>query len=504
MPGWVKNRGFWLGAIIVIGLALRLPGLDPNLTDHNTWRQADTATIARNFLEDPRILWPRVNWGAPGPGYVEAEFQLLPFVASLTYRVLGENPIYGRLFSILATGLSCWFLDRIARRFFSHRLALVCVAMFLMAPVVFRYSRVFMPDAIALLFMIIALERFLAFLDNDHWTTLTESAVSMSLAILVKPTTIHIGVVLVVLAVARLGWRSLLGPKLFAFAAISLLPPASYYAHAASIYLDYGNTFGVIIGGDSKWGTLAWRLDPHFYWNLAFIEAAWILGPVGTLLAIVGLLRFRPTIWRLLVVSWALATAAYYFIVARYAGNPDLGLHYHLFAAPLMALLATGGLAVVAEVRGIRRWMLGALAVGVFGYQGICDGWILAMREGPRFIEAGRAVARVSDPGDLILVLSQDVAMDKGVPNNFEQANVFFHARRRGRVLAWDRQSRAGFEAAITPEFKWFVNFPSLNGAADASFHAFIAERMTRVAVGEDFEVYRIEQAPSTTEGIDQ
>ncbi len=504
MPRRVNNRRFWLGAIVVIGLALRLPGLDANLTDHNTWRQADTATIARNFLEEPRILWPRVDWGAPGPGYVEAEFQLLPFVTSLIYRILGENPIYGRLISILATGLSCSFLDRIARRFFSHRLALVCVAMFLMAPVVFRYSRVFMPDAAALMFVLFAVERFLTFLDDDRWSTVVQSAVSMSLAALVKPTAIHLGVVLMALWVYHRGWRSLLQPKLFAFAAISLVPPVAYYVHAASIYLTYGNTFGVIVGGDSKWGTLAWRLDPHFYWNLAFIEAAWILGPVGTLLAIVGLLRFRPPIWRLLVVSWALATAAYYFIVARYAGNPDLGLHYHLFAAPLMALLATGGLAVVAEVRGIRRWMLAALAVGVFGYQGICDGWILAMREGPRFIEAGRAVARVSDPGDLILVLSQDVAMDKGVPNNFEQANVFFHARRRGRVLARDRQSREGLETAITPELKWFVNFPSLNGAADPSFQDFIAERMTRVAIGEDFEVYKIEQAPLTTSGNDQ
>ena len=277
-----------------------------------------------------------------------------------------------------------------------------------------------------------------------------------------------------------------------------------YYAHATSIYLTYGNTFGVIVGGDSKWGTLAWRLDPRFYWNLAFIEAAWILGPVGTLLAIVGVLRLRSRNWPVLVVSWTLATALYYFIVARYAGRPDLGLHYHLFAAPLMALLATSGLAVVAQIRGIRRWMLAALVVGIFGYQGVCNVLILRMREGPRFLDAGRAVARLSGPSDLILVLSQDVAMDNGVQNNFEQPNVFFHSRRRGRVLSRDRQSEEGLEAAITPEFGWFVNFPSLNGVADPSFREFISERMTRVAAGEDFEVYRIEQAPLTTSGTDQ
>jgi len=299
--------------------------------------------------------------------------------------------------------------------------------------------------------------------------------------------------VLIALAVYYRGWRGPFQPKLLVFAAISLLPPAAYYVHAASIYLTYGNTFGVIVGGDSKWGTLAWRLDPRFYWNLAFTEAAWILGLVGTLLAIIGLLRFRAKSWNVLVVSWAVAAALYYFIVARYSGNSDLGLHYHLFTAPLMALLATGGLVVVGRIRGVKRWMLAILAVAIFGYQGVCDVLILRLRESPRFIEAGRAIARVSEPGDLILVLSQDVAMDNGVPNNFEQPNVFFHARRRGRVLARDRQSRRGLEAAMTTEFEWFVNFPSLNGSADATFHDYVAERMTRVTAGEDFEVYRIE-----------
>jgi hypothetical protein len=141
----------------------------------------------------------------------------------------------------------------------------------------------------------------------------------------------------------------------------------------------------------------------------------------------------------------------------------------------------------------MRQWMLAALVVGVIGYQVVCDLLILGMREHSRFIEAGRAVARLSSPDDLVLVLSQDVAMDNGVPNNFEQPNVFFHARRRGRVLARDRQSRRGLEAAMTTEFEWFVNFPSLNGSADATFHDYVAERMTRVTAGEDFEVYRIE-----------
>src|SRR6266496_3051917 len=75
--------------IIVFGILIRLPltFLPLTYSTTDTWRQADTASIAHNFIKSGNILYPQINWGGNGPGYVEAEFQLMPFIVSILYRV---------------------------------------------------------------------------------------------------------------------------------------------------------------------------------------------------------------------------------------------------------------------------------------------------------------------------------------------------------------------------------------------------------------------------------
>jgi hypothetical protein len=118
VPRWL------LYAAILVLLAIRIPHLAADLADHDSWRQTDTATIARNFLEEPNILYPRINWGAPGPGYVESEFQLYPYAVYLVYRVLGENPLYGRVLSLILTALAAVIMHRIAGRYWGPWLSL--------------------------------------------------------------------------------------------------------------------------------------------------------------------------------------------------------------------------------------------------------------------------------------------------------------------------------------------------------------------------------------------
>lgn len=219
-----------------------------------TTTRGDRRTPPRSQATSSATLWPRIDWGAPGPGFVETEFQIYPFTVSLLYRVWGEDPLYGRFFSLALTGLAGLVFQRLARRFLGPPAALAATTLFLMAPVCFRFSRAFMPEATALLFYLLALDRFLAFLAGNRWRDVLGSAAAMCLAILVKPTTIHLSLALMILAIARGGSRSLLRPKLIVFGLVSLLPAAAYYAHAAAIHLAYGNTFGVISGGDSKWG----------------------------------------------------------------------------------------------------------------------------------------------------------------------------------------------------------------------------------------------------------
>jgi len=492
-PGRRSIPRLYVLAIIVAAMLLRLPFMRGDLTDHDTWRQTDTATIARNFVADGNILWPRVNWAAPGPGYVEAEFQLVPYAASLVYRLFGENALFGRLLSLVMTCLTCLTFHRLAHRFFDPWAALVALTFFAMSPLLFRYSRDFIPDPTMLCFYLVALERFLAYLDDRGWTSLIASAAAMGLAILVKPTSIHLGLVLAIVAVARMGWGGLLRPQLLVFAAISLLPPFAYYLHAAEIHFAYGNTFGVISGGDSKFGKLSDCLDPLLVPRLLRIDIQWAAGPVGWLLALAGLIAYRSEGWRLLGCSWVGTLLIYYLIVARYAGNEQLGLHYHLFAAAPIALLAGGGLvALVERCRRIRFAGLVVVMALVLGYEGLAAGLIVTKKPHRLFREAGAKLAELSSQDDIVLVLSEDVAGRPEAPNNFEQPDVFFHARRRGRLLPRDRQTHEGLEQGLSYGPRWYVNFDRFNDRAEPTFLPEIRRRMREVFVGDGFEIFAV------------
>ncbi|MCG8458053.1 MAG: glycosyltransferase family 39 protein, partial [Holophagales bacterium] len=232
-----ERRALW--GLLALALLVRLPWLTAELDDLDSWRQTDTATIARNFLEEPRLLWPRIDWGAPEPGYVEAELQLYPYGTHLLYRAFGEDPRLGRGLSILLSLVSCWVLYQLARRILGGRgegeagvaTALLALAFFSLVPLSIRYGRSFMPEATVLLFYLLAVQAFLTRFSDRQATALVPAGAWMALAILVKPTSIHLGLILALWAFDRDGPRILRDRRLWLFALLALLPPALYYLH---------------------------------------------------------------------------------------------------------------------------------------------------------------------------------------------------------------------------------------------------------------------------------
>src|SRR5262245_7697315 len=80
----LHQKSVWF--IIILALLIRLPLLlTPLSYSSDTWRQADTASIAHNFVGSYNLLYPQIHWGGSGPGYVETEFQLYPFIVALLY-----------------------------------------------------------------------------------------------------------------------------------------------------------------------------------------------------------------------------------------------------------------------------------------------------------------------------------------------------------------------------------------------------------------------------------
>jgi 4-amino-4-deoxy-L-arabinose transferase-like glycosyltransferase len=103
--------------------------------------------IAEHFYSSGfNILYPQVNWAGSNPGHVGTEFQLVAFIASLVYLLLGVQPWIGRSVSVFFFGLSVPFLYLLVKNTVNTRSALFTVAFYTIAPLSIVSCRSFMPD----------------------------------------------------------------------------------------------------------------------------------------------------------------------------------------------------------------------------------------------------------------------------------------------------------------------------------------------------------------------
>jgi hypothetical protein len=193
-----------LGIIIVIAFALRLYKINSPLADWHSWRQVDTASVARIFeREGFDLLHPRyhdlsnVQTGQYNPqGLRLVEFPLYNAIFAFMHKSLPFFPleIYGRFVSIffsLLTMIVIYYLllkedDRVG--------ATAGTLIFATFPFFVFYSRVVLPDIMAtsLIFVSILFTYFFAYSKNKSITVslllYVTALLTGAAAMLVKPT----------------------------------------------------------------------------------------------------------------------------------------------------------------------------------------------------------------------------------------------------------------------------------------------------------------------------
>ena len=100
-------------------LMLTVRRTDAITDDWQGWRQADTAQIARNLVdEEADPLRPRIAWRGDGPGYVETELQLYPAIVAAIAAATGDVVRPAQLVSLACVALACALIfAALARRF---------------------------------------------------------------------------------------------------------------------------------------------------------------------------------------------------------------------------------------------------------------------------------------------------------------------------------------------------------------------------------------------------
>lgn len=326
--------------IILFSFIIRLYHINFPVSGWHSWRQSDTASIAKNFYENGyNILFPQIDWGGDTPGYVESEFQLYPFIVSLFYEVFGVSDFFGRFLSVIFSMFTIYGLYLLVRKIISKKTALWAAFIYAIIPLNIYYSRAFMPESMMLMFIVYGIYLFVLWLEDEKLSNFIFSALFISLAVLLKIPTLYIGLPLLWLAMQKYGKKVFANLSLWVYSIIILIPVVLWYCHAHQLFLQTGLSFGIWGFGTDKWGNLNLLISPSFYNKIFFMSIAERhLTYAGFIPFIIGLFIKREQKYEKLFDFWLISVLIYFIIVS---GGNNVHEYYQLpFILPAVVFTA--------------------------------------------------------------------------------------------------------------------------------------------------------------------
>jgi 4-amino-4-deoxy-L-arabinose transferase-like glycosyltransferase len=333
LPLWA-----WL-AILALSSVLNVVDIGHGVDGRSRelWREADVAGIARNFVrEGMRISYPRIDWRGDGPGYVEMEFPIYPYLIAVGYKVFGIHEIIGRLITYAVALLTLCVFLRLASFLLPPPGAAVAGIFYALNPLVVRLGNTIQPEPFMLLGYVAATYAFIRWLDDGRWQWYVSALLLTTFAILAKAPAAHIGVVFLLFTLWRRGGRAWRDPRLWAFAVLALLPPVLWYAHARNFWVVYGNSLGV--SNHHHFAGLAPFVDPQYIRGIAHLELTYVWTKAGALAVALALLLGPLDAAAGYALLWYLAVGIYYIVIAGTSAD-TWATYYHVVSVPAAALL---------------------------------------------------------------------------------------------------------------------------------------------------------------------
>ncbi len=344
-----RTRTVLVGFILLFGFFARAATYKAPLLDHHAWRQADTASIARNFLNERfNILYPQVDQrGSQANGYVETGLEVFAFVVAAISRVAGFHTEAGRLLAALCFLWSCALVTTFVRRRDGPEAAVAAAFLYAFGfPLLLFIERAFMNEALLIALSFTALVATARYLERRNPLDYAALLLVTTLIGAIKLPYLIVWAPVAGLFVERDGWRAAGRWELWLMAAVTLAAAVAWYSHAHAL----ANTTGLSFGLTDK------LFDPHTVFTTAFPAVILsrlirdILGPVGVLaVAAGGVLAWRQRRW---CEVFGIAGGVIYLAVVG-TGN-FVHDYYQLALIPVAAILAGPGLVSTATAVGGR------------------------------------------------------------------------------------------------------------------------------------------------------
>ena len=355
-----------VAAALSLGFMARAATYQSPLFDFHSWRQADTATISRNFVREYfNPLYPQIDArGALANGYVETGFEIHAFTVAALSKVVGFSPQLGRLLNAALFPLAALLLFRFVRTRYGNDVAVVALCVYALGlPLSLYMDRAFMNESILALLSLVCLrsaQQYCAGAGTGHLAALVVASATIAV---VKPTYLIVYAPVFGLFWERFGAAALARWELWMSAVVSAACGVLWFSHAHALAQATGLSFGL---SDKLVNTdILFSVD---YWiKIVRRLFADVLGPVGFVGTIAGVI-FAVQQRKIAELLGLLAFDVYLVVVV--GGN----FHHNYYQLPIVpvatvviALAITETATRVARTRGWRREQLVTLCAGIVG-----------------------------------------------------------------------------------------------------------------------------------------
>ncbi len=399
-----------LSLILILGFTLRLYKIQNPIADWHSWRQADTASVTRTYIESGiNLLLPKfhdiskIQSGIFNPeGYRMVEF---PIYNALTALVANSFPVltmetWARLVTILCALITAFFLYLIGKKLMGKWAGILSAFFYLTIPFNIYFTRVILPDPMGVTFGIIAVWAFLEFYGKGKKIYFIISSVFFALMLLIKPYLGFYVFPMIYLATKKYGIKSFFKDKkvisgLVIFCLIAFLPFFLWRGWEAKF--PEGIPF-------YKWafnGNLIRFKPSWWYWIFSERLGHLILGSLGLIPFIFGSINRQKGN----KVIQAFLLGALFYVVAVANANV-MHDYYQILTIPVLALtLASGSIYLWRDNpfnKTLTRFVL-VISIGVMfitGWNQIKGNYSI---NHPEIIEVGNRIDEITPKDALIM-----------------------------------------------------------------------------------------------------
>ncbi|RJQ27330.1 phospholipid carrier-dependent glycosyltransferase [Candidatus Parcubacteria bacterium] len=363
---FLTNQYFWLAVIVIVGFGVRLYEIDNPIADWHSWRQADTAAVARNFYKqslpspDGEVregfnpLFPKGDDMSPvgkdNPNLRRLRFVEFPIYNSLVYFLYllngGVDERLARMVSIFMSLGSIIFIYLIVKRHWDNFTALVSSFVFAVLPFNIYFSRVILPEPTLVFFSLGMFYLTDLWIHKNSFKLFFLSSIFAAGAFLIKPMAIFYLLPLVFSFWQKEGRIWPIPKRYFLWGAISFLPFVAW-RFWISQYPDGIPASSWLFNGNGI------RLRPSFWkWIIGDRFGREILTVAGSILFTLGAI-VKPNLKEGNLLHWFLASSLLYLIV--FATGNVMHDYYQTFIIPALAIFTARGFVLL--VRGTKDFL---------------------------------------------------------------------------------------------------------------------------------------------------